>query len=655
MTQMGIHGKLYRWIKYFLIDRTIQTKTANTISSKEVLEEGLPQGSSLSCTLFLIYLNDMPEIIKAEKALYADDLVFWTTHDNINICTSKTNADLKALNEYSQRWKLRINCTKSVYTIFTKSHKIGKLSLRLKLKEEYLPKEEFPVYLGVQLDRQLTLKKHVQSLRSKANRRLQLLKKLASSSWGSDKLTLRGLYLGYVRSALEYSNIIITTTSKTNVEALDRIQNNALRFINGGMRSTPTAACEILTDVEPLGLRRDKAALEIYERNIRMNVDDPNKKLIDKWRPQYRLKQKSILHHISELQEKHHLPENRAKIQRINKNLPPHATYKLPLIKVELADKTDKSYDPTSLMLSAFKTIDQYPENWIHAYTDGSAFKATTKAGYGTYIQHSDGTTDELSSACGEKCSNYEAEIAAVETALYHLRSIFSIFPSKINNIVIFTDSKSLLQVLHHNPHNIEMNQITMESHKLMDTFGINITMQWIPGHTNIPGNERADSLAKRGSQEEQPNTASTLHTAKQIIRANAKEEWMNRWAMGTTGRTVFKYMNSPKPKDNINKLTRKDQTIIFRLRTNHVPLNMHLNRIQPQHPPMCLLCMYPYETVHHHLFECPPLGDLRTLLPPNPDPWNTLYGTKQQMEATSSFFRMAKSRRARAQMQLDR
>ena len=76
MQESGIHGNLYRWIKDFLTDRLIQTKVQNAFSSKRVLEEGLPQGSSLSCTLFLIFLNDLPSVIKSEKAQYADDLCF---------------------------------------------------------------------------------------------------------------------------------------------------------------------------------------------------------------------------------------------------------------------------------------------------------------------------------------------------------------------------------------------------------------------------------------------------------------------------------------------------------------------------------------------------------------------------------------------------
>ena len=52
MQRLGIKGKIYNWIKNFLTDRIIQTKLNDALLSKKVLEEGLPQGSALSCTLF---------------------------------------------------------------------------------------------------------------------------------------------------------------------------------------------------------------------------------------------------------------------------------------------------------------------------------------------------------------------------------------------------------------------------------------------------------------------------------------------------------------------------------------------------------------------------------------------------------------------------
>ena len=51
----------------------------STLSTKRNLEEGLPQGSALSCTLFLIYINDLADNIEVHTALFADDLVMWTS------------------------------------------------------------------------------------------------------------------------------------------------------------------------------------------------------------------------------------------------------------------------------------------------------------------------------------------------------------------------------------------------------------------------------------------------------------------------------------------------------------------------------------------------------------------------------------------------
>ena len=232
MMETGIHGNLYYWIKNFLCDRLIQTKVLNAYSSKTVLEEGLPQGSALSCTLFLLFINDLPNQLKAEKALYADDLTFWQTQNKAGTSAILLNEDLEVLQKYCKKWKLKINCTKTVYTIFTLSNVESQKHLRFNFGESQINKNENPVYLGVQLDQKLTLSTHVDHLKQKATKRLKIIKRLASTQWGADKTTLRQMYLGYVRSAMEYNLALQSICSKSVQEKLNKIQNEAVRGRN---------------------------------------------------------------------------------------------------------------------------------------------------------------------------------------------------------------------------------------------------------------------------------------------------------------------------------------------------------------------------------------------------------------------------------------
>ena len=139
-------------IKQFLTNRTIQTKVNDGLSSKETLEEGLPQGSPLSCTLFLLFINDLPDILKVENALYADDLAMWNTSRFTTYSQRKINESLTLLGNYCKEWKIKVNTTKTVYTIFTTSPKVAKEEPNLTIDGNVLKKEKNPTYLGIKLD-----------------------------------------------------------------------------------------------------------------------------------------------------------------------------------------------------------------------------------------------------------------------------------------------------------------------------------------------------------------------------------------------------------------------------------------------------------------------------------------------------------------------
>ena len=652
MQNLGIKGNLYNWIKAFLTDRLIQTRMNSSLSSKAVLEEGLPQGSSLSCTLFLIFINDLPEVLKSEIALFADDLVIWRTSSSNIINQRRLQEDLTNLETYCNFWKLKVNATKTVYTLFTRSHKESKKDLRLSINGSNLRKEDHPVYLGVTLDRQLNLNVHASNVKQKAMKRLNIIKKLASTSWGSNKDMLRNLYLGYCRSTLDYNIVLQNICSKSTRNSIDLVQNHAARFICGGMRSTPTAACEIHANIQPLEMRRQKAALEIFERSKRLEKNHPSRMLVDNWKPLNRLKQTSVLHKVKELQEKHYLPESRKSLDRVPKDLPPSLPLKQPTIKTRLLDGSNKQSNLATLRTSALETVNSYPKDWIHVYTDGSAFKATTNAGLGVLIQYPDGEKTELAKACGSFCSNNEAEKLAIHNTLTQINNTFETDTQTRTGIVIFTDSLSTLQKLENGMDaSREIIDIKRNISSIITKHRIEVHLQWVPSHIGLKGNEAADQLAKRGAGLPQPENPVPYETACRIIKTNLQEEWLNNWATGTTARNVYSHMNGPRPKDDLNKLPRREQSTIFQLRTGHIPLNGYLNRIKPQHSPACPLCNEPVETVQHLLFECRKLIDLRACFLPKPyDLDNVLYGPMANLRQTFTYFTKASGRRAEAQ-----
>ena len=96
----------------------------------------------------------------------------------------------------------------------------------------------------------------------------------------------------------------------------------------------------------------------------------------------------------------------------------------------------------------------------------------------------------------------------------------------------------------------------------------------------------------------QQDNVQTTYDTAKQIANQNTQEVWYNNRMEDDKGRQLYQHLPKPNPKDPINNLDRTYQCNIFRLRTGHIMLNGHRNRIDPLVPPMCRHCGNHTETV---------------------------------------------------------
>ena len=136
--------------------------------------------------------------------------------------------------------------------------------LTINVEERAPPFSTTPTYLSVKLDRALTFRQHLESLRKKLTTRAGLLRRLVGSSWGAGAIALRTATLALVYSTTEYCAPVSCRNAHTRL--IDSSTNDALRLVTGCLRPTPTDDLYALAGIQPSELRRKRATLSLARR-----------------------------------------------------------------------------------------------------------------------------------------------------------------------------------------------------------------------------------------------------------------------------------------------------------------------------------------------------------------------------------------------------
>ena len=248
------------------------------------------------------------------------------------------------------------------------------------------------------------------------------------------------------------------------------------------------------------------------------------------------------------------------------------------------------------------------PTIWTHVYTDGSATDAVKDGGAGIVIQCTDGQPVNISIPTGVYCTNYQAEVEALQHAVHAVKDL-----SKTGEKVVFlTDALSVLEALQNN----KLPKLSKALQELASDK--EVSLQWIPAHCGIPGNEKADQMAKTGARQQQLQTPVSYKEKCSIVKA---------------------LFSRPQNKDAYHLLPRPGQVTIFRLRTGHNRLNAHmykkLHLVQSAKCP----CGEADQTTEHLLQTCMMYKVQRERVWPKQTKLDTkLYGTIEDLLKTLAF-----------------
>lgn len=230
LIHLGFSDKIVHLISSYLQNRSFHVKIDGAVSSRRKILAGVPQGSVLAPTLYNIYTSDLPEQHNSQIAQYADDTVLYYKHFSIINSSNNIRCHLQKMSQWCNKWRVKINESKSHSVIFTRRRPT--VPPPLKLNNKTIDYNKGTKYLGIQLDNKLTWKNHIKYIRGKTLQRIYLLYPLLSSPVLSIKKKTE-LYKCLIRPIILYAAPVWGTTAKSNLNSLQVLQNKVARIITG--------------------------------------------------------------------------------------------------------------------------------------------------------------------------------------------------------------------------------------------------------------------------------------------------------------------------------------------------------------------------------------------------------------------------------------
>lgn len=243
LNSVGISGNLLNWITAFLTNRTQCVKVADRMSNKLPVTSGVPQGSVLGPTLFVIFINDIVEILadlNVNMKLFADDVKMYSVVD-VDMSSDLQTA-CNRLVQWAEIWQMSVAIQKcNVLRVSNRKTELLQPHRAYCLDSIPLKWENDCRDLGVLIDSKLSFNSHISLIVHKAHVRAQLILRTFTSRH-CDLLTRA--FTTYVRPLLEYCSPVWNPHTLCNIKKLNQFSVLLQNVLKACRRSAITIDLE---------------------------------------------------------------------------------------------------------------------------------------------------------------------------------------------------------------------------------------------------------------------------------------------------------------------------------------------------------------------------------------------------------------------------
>jgi len=472
-------------------------------------------------------------------------------------------------------------------------------------------------WLGIWFDRTLSFKPHIDKVLAKANRVYNQIARLANCGKGLSFQAMRQLYQACVTSIADYGVPVWWKGQRHYLERFQKLQNSMLRKILGAFKTTPTAAMEIEASILPVKIRFNKICQKYAFRAIQLDQGHPIKertpdsfphsrgdieldwdKYLD-WNQEDRSKKKiyptqlyRVLNSIASSISSLNIEESGYQKQ---------APWLKHPIEFEPIKDSNLDRDRDKIALAHDQAIQDIAlRNCIIGYTDGSKLE-NLNTGAGLYLINGtefSETRQEYSWHLGVNTEVYDAELFAISKAIQYSQDIVkssNIEVAESTSVCIYTDSKAAidrLKKLHDIGPGFSIVQKCIQLASRITSYGARIAIRWIPGHANIPGNERADQLAKKGANTPQlnPQIKVSLTNIRRKLNKSIIDDWHRDWDQNTAKGRHYNKTGPRIARKAIKSITdRRTWTAYIQLKFGHGYFRSYLHRITRSDTDRCI------------------------------------------------------------------